>query len=338
MLEWVCGGAYLGDHLTVVCTCEDLRDVLTPEHLVQMAQALDLQASYAEMVENAYQGIPLTRCCAKRWTPSYGWQSRRPTIKGWTGMGWHCSMLPWKTTGPARRWGSRVCILHDDHQFALTDHLCLHNDEGYLLYAPGSPKGDFRFFTSLEALSFGVGELTATAEGNAYLLKHGLHDDRLELGRLLQLIQRLPSAWSGQTVALQEAQAKRWDEVVDTWAVMKKEKIEDDLKAIRPEAYPHADADKLKRVTDLGHELRVLALEYQATVNIPTAEEYFHKAADDLLNVGSGTMDRPRHRRGRAGRWGEAGVGQPADRVRGEFLHTQGRPASLHHWSGPVAS
>ncbi|MCG8293259.1 dermonecrotic toxin domain-containing protein [Pseudomonas entomophila] len=287
LLEWVCGGAYLGDHLTVACTCEDLRDVLTPEHLVQMAQALDLQASYAEMVENAYQGDTADTLLRETLDTKLRLAIQAADYQGLDRRGVALLEAALENDWSGSAMGvAGVCILHDDHQFALTDHLCLGNDEGYLLYAPGSPKGDFRFFTSLEALSFGVGELTATAEGNAYLLKHGLHDDRLELNRFLQLIQRLPSAWSGQTVALQEAQVEGWGELVDTWAVLKKEKIKDDLKAIRPEAYPYADADKLKRVTDLGHELRVLALEYQATVNIPTAEEYFHKAADDLLNVG----------------------------------------------------
>ncbi|MEN5240427.1 MULTISPECIES: dermonecrotic toxin domain-containing protein [Pseudomonas] len=287
LLEWVCGGAYLGGRLQVECASEELRDVLTPEHLVQMAQALDLQASYAEMVENAYQGdiadallhetLDAKLRLAIQAADYQGLDRRGVALleaaleNDWTGLSMEISGLS---------------ILHDDHQFALTDHLCLSNDNGYLLYAPGSPKGDFRFFTSLEALSFGVGELTASAQGHAYLLKHGLHDERLELGKFLQLIQRLPSAWSEQTVALQDAQAEGWEEVVGTWAVMKKEKIQDDLKAIRPEVYPHGDAIKLQRVTDLGHEMRVLALEYQAAVKVPTAEVYFRKAADDLLNVG----------------------------------------------------
>ncbi|CAK17288.1 dermonecrotic toxin domain-containing protein [Pseudomonas entomophila] len=287
LLEWVCGGAYLGDHLTVECTSEDLREVLTPEHLAQMAQALDLQASYAEMVENAYQGDATDTLLRETLDAKLRLAIQAADYQGLDRRGVALLEAALENDWSGSSMGiAGVCILHDDHQFSLTNHLCLSNDDGYLLYAPGSPKGDFRFFTSMEALSFGVGELTATAEGNAYLLEHGLHDDRLELDRFLRLIQRLPSAWSGQTVSLQDAQAENWNEVVEVWAVLKKEKIKDDLKAIRPEAYPHADASKLQRVTDLGHELRVLAQEYQAVVNIPTAEVYFHKAADDLLNVG----------------------------------------------------
>ncbi|MDF9618613.1 hypothetical protein P5705_13255 [Pseudomonas entomophila] len=287
LLEWVCGGAYLGDHLTVECACEDLREILTPEHLVQMAQALDLQTSYAAMVENAYQGDTADTLLRETMDAKLRLAIQVADYQGLDrrGVALLEAALENGWAGPSMGIAG-VSILHDDHQFSLTNHLCLSNDDGYLLYAPGSPKGDFRFFTSMEALSFGVGEMTATAEGNAYLLKHGLHDDRPELVRFFQLIQRLPSAWSGQTVSLQGAQAEDWDEVVEVWAVLKKEKIKDDLKAIRPEAYPHADAFKLQRVTDLGHELRVLALEYQATVKIPSADVYFHNAADDLLNVG----------------------------------------------------
>lgn len=287
LLEWICGGAYLGDHLTVECACEQLRDVLTPERLIQMAQALDLQASYVEMVESAYQGDTANTLLHEALDAKL-----RLAIQAADYQGLDRRAVALLEGARKNDWSglsmgiAELSIRHDNHQFALTDHLCLSNDDGYLLYAPGSPKGDFHFYTELAELSSEVGELTKTPEGNAYLLKHGLHDDRQELSRFLQLIQHLPSAWSAQTVGLHYAPAKGWGEAVGVWAELKKKKIKDDLNAIRPETYPNADAFMQQRVTNLGHELRVLALEYQATMNIPTAEVYFHKAADDLLNVG----------------------------------------------------
>ncbi|WP_194789134.1 hypothetical protein [Pseudomonas sp. UFMG81] len=290
LLDWVCAGAYHGERLAIEIRHDDLREALGGDGLSRMAHDLQLRQRYVDEVEGIYQNDQVVQLLAKALDTKLRLSMLAADFQGLdrnavallqtiTREGWaQDPKQPDITVGRLSINGMQL----------LTDHLYLHDNDTHVLYAPGSPMGDFQVFNSALSMSQQIGLLCAIPHGREYLLEHVLHDERVEMNTYLKLIERLPQEWSEETVVVEPLPIASWGQTIEHWAKLRVLKIIDDLQMVRPEQLANADASLQRRVADIDHELSALLVDYQAVAEIPTFMAYARNKVSERINQYSG--------------------------------------------------
>lgn len=281
LLEWVCGGAYHGERLTVTIQHEGLRVALGQGGVSTLADELQLQQGYVEQVEQAYASDWIKHLLGKALQArlQLAWQAA-----DFQGIDRRAIALFEQAAQPSYAGTVNVAWLAINGEMLLTDHLYLYNDDIHVLYAPGSPAGDVQAFTSSGQLSFALGALTATPNGRDYLVEHVQHAQRPALTRYLRQIARLPQEWSHETITVHARDIEGWQQLLQHWTDLRVLKIVDDLEPVRPPVHGKPDEALQRRVVDLDHELRVLMTDYQAAAEVQTFMAYSRDQVSERIN------------------------------------------------------
>ncbi|MDR2305947.1 MAG: hypothetical protein LBE53_01920 [Paucimonas sp.] len=281
LLEWVCGGAYHGEHLTVTIQHERLRLALGQAGVATVADELQLQQSYVGQLEHIYESDWIRHLLGKALEARLllAWQAA-----DFQGIDRKAVRLFEQAMQPSYVGTVNVALLSINGEMLLTDHLYLYNDDIHVLYAPGSPAGDLQVFRSAGQMSFALGALTATPQGRDYLVEHVQHAQRPALVRYLKLVARLPQEWSRETINVHAQDIDGRAQLLQHWTDLRVLKILDDLEPIRPLVHAEPDEALQRRVVDIDHELRVLMADYQAVAEVQTFMAYARDQVSERIN------------------------------------------------------
>ncbi|WP_070093319.1 dermonecrotic toxin domain-containing protein [Pseudomonas monteilii] len=286
LLEWVCGGAYHGNRLTIAIAHEGLRNALGDEGVSLVADELQLHRGYVEHVEQTYEHAQICLLLGKALDAKLQLARQAADFQGLDRRAVRlleqAAQDTWAQPSDAGK--INVAMLYINGEMLLTDHLYLYNDDIHVLYAPGSPSGDFQAFNSSGHMSFALGALSATPAGRDYLVKHVRHADRPALARYLKLVARLPQEWSRETVNVRPKDVDGWQQVIQHWTKLRVMKVLDDLGEIRPKLPPKPNETLQRRVNDIDHELRVLMTDYQTVAEVPTFMAYARERVSERIN------------------------------------------------------
>ncbi|WP_337158520.1 dermonecrotic toxin domain-containing protein [Pseudomonas putida] len=286
LLEWVCGGAYHGKHLTMEISHEGLRNALGDKGVSLVADELQLHRGYAEHVEQTYKRDEIRQLLGKALNAKLQLAKQAADFQGLDRKAVRlleqAAQNTWAQSSDKRK--INVARLSINGKMCLTDHLYIYNDDIHVLYAPGSPSGDLQAFNSSGHMSFALGALSATPAGRDYLVKHVRHADRPALTRYLKLVARLPQEWSHETINVHPQDVDGWYQVIQHWTEQRVMKVLDDLEEVRPVVPAKPDETLQRRVNDIDHELRVLMTDYQAAAEVPTFMAYARERVSERIN------------------------------------------------------
>ncbi|MFJ9991484.1 hypothetical protein ACIQSO_12125 [Pseudomonas putida] len=283
LLNWVLKGGYRGGRLTVKVLDPDLETVLGDDFMQRMNDTLDLRVSYIEEVTACYQQAQTRSLMRDAIAARLALAGLAARFKGAAPEA--CDMFDSAMRDDMQGEGIRaglICI--DGRESALKHLLYMENGTTHLLYAPGSPDGDFLVYPSARAMALAIGGWTGKPGGIEYLIEQSALAERDTLSRELVRVSNKTSLWSSETVMVQFIESRSWPDVLRVICERRCIAMREDLMVSTPQWYLDADANLRRALSDTDQELEQVVAAYHETVKLKTLREFARKEVAEWIN------------------------------------------------------
>lgn len=284
LLDWVVSGGYTGYGLVAEMIEPELANRLTHAQMQRMINALDLKVDYRSKVAPLYNQAP-TRLllgeaesaqmslCAQRAVHAHGLsEQHRSMIEALLKEGRPVEGI---SVHRITVWGA-----------VLRGIFCFEHEGQYLLYSPGAPGGDFRWFEHLQFLQVAVVSMLATPDGMAYLMSRVRLKVRTALEHKLNRLETL--AWHFDRVYLQDVKGSVRKAMANDLVSFRY----DTLRLAVPNWYISASGEDRQRVASLDNELALFHPEHHALTQVPNLLAFAQQKAALRLNEFPGNKGR----------------------------------------------
>lgn len=284
LLDWVVSGGYTGYGLVAEMIEPELAQRLTHAQMQRMINALDLKVDYRNKVAPLYNqastrlllgeaGAAHLSLCAQQAVHAHGLpEQRRSMIEALIKEGQPVEGI---SVHRITVWGA-----------VLRGIFCFEHEGHYLLYSPGAPGGDFRWFEHLQFLQVAVVSMLATPEGMAYLMSRVRLKVRTALENKLNRLET--PAWHFDRVYLQDVKGSVRKAMVNDLVSIQY----DSLRLAVPKWYVNASGEDRQRVASLDNELALFQPEHHALTQVPNLLAFAQQKAAVRLNEFPGSKGR----------------------------------------------
>lgn len=286
LLDYAMSGGCSNNRLKVEASDPLWREKLPETFLQPMIEALDLRVGFQQHIRSLYENPDMMKSLQETLDARLALAALAARFQGLPAGAY--DIVQGVRTGDLHHKGISVAQVYLNEETLLGDMLCFVQGDTLVLYAPGSPAGDFLEFQSLRQLNLEVGSWTITSNGSQYLLAQCMQDKRQDLARYLRKVEIISTDWAQHTVTLVPLEGEDWDQVLARVAQHKVADLLDDLQAVTPNWYLEAEPGQRQRLADLDNQLKVVLADYNTLTAIQPFRTFVHEQVSERINQISG--------------------------------------------------
>ncbi|WP_295487347.1 DUF6543 domain-containing protein [uncultured Pseudomonas sp.] len=283
LLNWALRGGYRGERLAVKVLDPLLASALDVASVQRMIDTLDLRVRYIEAVKQLYQHEQTQLDVQAAIAARLALASCAARFQGAAAPA--CDLIEAAAADQMAQRGIKAGLLRIDQATSALKHLLYLTDGStHLLYAPGSPDGDFLVYPSFTALSLAVGGWAAQASGVEYLVEQSALADREALSRQLAEVVRKPTLWTPQTVNVHWIDSQTWSQVLKAVCARRCQAMPEDLLAATPQWYLEASVALRQALGDTDQELEQVLAVYRLATPLVSFQDYARHEVSQYIN------------------------------------------------------
>lgn len=282
LLDYAMSGGCSTTGLKVQASDPQWQEKLSEAFLQSMIDSLDLRVGFQQHIHSLYEGPDMMKSLQDTFDARLALAALAARYQGLPVSAY--DIVQAARAGDLHAEGISAAQVYLNEETLLGDMLCFVKEDTLVLYAPGSPAGDFLIFESLRQLNLEIGSWTITPSGSQYLLSQCMQEKRQALARYLRRVELIPTDWAQHTVTLVPLDGEDWDQVLSRVAQHKVADVLDDLQAVTPNWYLEAEPEQRRRLASLDNQLKVVLADYNTLTAIQPFRTFVHEQVSERIN------------------------------------------------------